>query len=256
MSAVEPSRPAASLDAETVRRNLALLEEGRRLVEESGRRGITLRLIGGVAVMAHCPSVLSAGGSRPIADIDAVVGPRQGRMLSRFLEDGGYEPERRFNALHGNRRMLFHGPLGRLDVLVGIFEMCHRFDLSGRLGLDEPTVPLTDLLLTKLQVVELNEKDARDALDVLAEHDLSREEGDAVNLVRLEALVAGDWGLWRTVSGTLDRLRELADPSERARIETVRRSLDEVPKTRRWRLRARVGERLRWYVLPDEVADG
>jgi hypothetical protein len=249
----EASRPVVSLDAGTARRNLDLLEEGRRLAEGARAEGITLRLIGGVAVMAHCPGVLAAGGSRPIADVDAVVGSRQGRALSRFLRSAGYEPEPRFNALHGHKRMLFHGPHGPLDVLVGVFEMCHRIDLSDRLHLDDPTVTVTDLLLTKLQVVELNEKDARDALDLLAEHDLARAEGDAVNLDYLDSLVGGDWGLWRTITGTLERLRELAEPDTRARIDEVRRSLIEVPKTRRWKLRARVGERVRWYVLPDEV---
>jgi hypothetical protein len=29
--------------------------------------------------------------------------------------------------------------------------------------------------------------------------------------------------------------------------------LDETPKSRRWKLRARIGERVPWYVLPDEV---
>lgn len=252
MSAEAP-RPVVSPDAGTARRNLDLLEEGRRLVEGAPDQGITLRLIGGVAVMAHCPRVLAAGGSRPIADVDAVVGPRQGRALSAYLRSAGYEPEPRFNALHGHKRMLFHGPHGPLDVLVGVFEMCHRIDLSDRLHLDDPTVTVTDLLLTKLQVVELNEKDARDALDLLTEHDLARAEGDAVNLGYLDSLVAGDWGLWRTITGTLERLLELAEPDTRDRIDEVRRSLIEVPKTRRWKLRARVGERVRWYVLPDEV---
>lgn len=113
--------------------------------------------------------------------------------------------------------------------------------------------PVGEPTLRSDRVVELNEKDARDALDLLAEHDLAREEGDAVNLAYLDSLVAGDWGLWRTVTGTLERLGDLAGPPVRERIETVRRSLHEVPKTRRWRLRARVGERVRWYVLPDEV---
>jgi hypothetical protein len=249
----EAPRPVVSPDAGTARRNLDLLEEGRRLVEGALDQEITLRLIGGVAVMAHCPRVLAAGGSRPIADVDAVVGPRQGRALSAYLRSAGYEPEPRFNALHGHKRMLFHGPHGPLDVLVGVFEMCHRIDLSDRLHLDDPTVTVTDLLLTKLQVVELNEKDARDALDLLTEHDLARAEGDAVNLGYLDSLVAGDWGLWRTITGTLERLLELAEPDTRDRIDEVRRSLIEVPKTRRWKLRARVGERVRWYVLPDEV---
>jgi len=246
--------PAFSTDAATARRNLSLLDEGRRLVEGARTEGIILRLIGGVAVMAHCPDVLDRGGSRPIADVDAVVGPRQGRALSRFLqENAGYQPEPRFNALHGHRRMLFHGPQGPLDVLVGMFEMCHRIDLSTRLHLDAPTVTVTDLLLTKLQVVELNEKDAQDALDLLASHDVARTEGDVVNLDYIDSLAAGDWGLWRTITGTLERLGELAVPDTAARISHIRRSLIDVPKTRRWKLRARVGERVRWYVLPDEI---
>lgn len=242
-----------TLDPATTRRNLLLVEEGRRLVERAAEAGLTLRLIGGAAVMAHCPAVLERGGSRAIADIDAVVGPRQGRALGGFLEGLGYEPERRLNALHGHRRMLFHGPHGQLDVLVGVFEMCHRITLADRLPLDHPTVTVTDLLLTKLQVVELNEKDARDAVDLLAEHGLAREEGDAVNLAYLESLVAGDWGLWRTVRGTLDRIREEADGSVPAKIDEIREAIERVPKTRKWKLRARVGERVRWYVLPDEI---
>jgi hypothetical protein len=247
-------RPAFSPDAATARRNLTLLDEGRRLVEGARTEGLTLRLIGGVAVMAHCPKVLDRGGSRPIADVDAVVLPRQGRALSRFLEESaGYQPEPRFNALHGHRRMLFHGPQGQLDVLVGVFEMCHRIDLSGRLHFDDPTVTLSDLLLTKLQVVELNEKDAHDALDLLESHDVARTEGDVVNLDYIDSLVASDWGLWRTVTGTLERLGGLAVPETAVRISKIHQSLIDVPKTRRWKLRARVGERVRWYVLPDEV---
>lgn len=249
----DPVGSAMALDAETARRNVVLVEEGRRVVGAADEAGLTLRLIGGVAVMAHCPGVLAQGGARAIADIDAVAGPRQGRALGAVLERLGYEPERRLNALHGHRRMLFHGPHGQLDVLVGVFEMCHRITLAGRLSLDHPTVSVTDLLLTKLQVVELNEKDARDAIDLLAEHELAREEGDVVNLAYLESLVAGDWGLWRTVTGTLDRLGSEAHGPVAAKIDRMRDALDRVPKTRRWKLRARIGDRVRWYVLPDEI---
>jgi hypothetical protein len=121
------------------------------------------------------------------------------------------------------------------------------------LHLDDPTVTVSDLLLTKLQVVELNEKDAHDALDLLESHDVARTEGDVVNLDYIDSLVAGDWGLWRTVTGTLERLGGLAVPDTAARISKIHQSLIDVSKTRRWKLRARVGERVRWYVLPDEV---
>ena len=248
-------RMAGTMDDLVADRNLALLREGRRLVELGERAGLTVRLLGGVAFLAHCPALLDRGGIRAIADVDVVVGGGQGRALGRLLDDdAGYRPEARFNALHGDRRMLFHGPLGQLDVLVGTFEMCHTIRLAPRLALDQPTVTVSDLLLTKLQIVELNEKDAHDALALLGEHELGRAEGDAVNLDYLDELVAADWGLWRTVTGTLARLRKTTeDGAVHTRIDAISASLHAVPKTLRFKLRARIGERVPWYVLPDEV---
>ena len=246
--------PVTRMPAGATRRNLALLEEGRRLVELGAGAGVTVRLLGGVAVLAHCPSALGAGGIREIADLDVVVGAGQGRALARLLTNAGYRPEQRFNALHGQRRMLFHGPLGQLDVLVGTFEMCHTIQLAPRLELDSPTVTVSDLLLTKLQIVQLNEKDARDALTLLGEHELDRGEGDAVNLAYLDLLVASDWGLWRTLDGTLARLGEMTGDREvKGKLAAIAGSLQAAPKTMKFKLRARVGERVPWYTLPDEV---
>jgi hypothetical protein len=102
------------------------------------------------------------------------------------------------------------------------------------------------------QVVELNAKDAEDAALLLGTHELGHGPGDQVDLDYLARLAGDDWGLWRTLTGTLQRLEELQpDVAERARA--VGSALDEAPKTRRFRLRARVGERKRWYQLPEEV---
>jgi hypothetical protein len=242
------------IDDATATRNLALLREGQRLVEAGARSGLTVRLLGGVGILAHCPTVLGQGGIRAVADVDVVVGNGQGRAFGQLLRDGGYRPEARFNALHGDRRMVFHGPLGQLDVLVGTFQMCHTIRLGPRLTLDRPTITVSDLLLTKLQIVELNEKDARDVLALLGEHEVGRAEGDAVNLDYLDELTAADWGLWRTVTGTLAGLRGMTeDGAVHARIDAIVTSLHHAPKTVRFKLRARVGERVPWYVLPDEV---
>jgi len=243
-----------TIDDAVARRNLALLDEGLRLVGLGETAGLTVRLLGGVAILAHCPSIRELGGIREIADLDVVVGSGQGRALARLLKGAGYEPATRFNALHGHRRMLFHGPLGQLDVLVGTFEMCHTLELHARLPLDSPTVTVSDLLLTKLQIVQLNEKDAYDTLSLLTEHELDRAEGDAVNLDYLDRLVAGNWGLWRTLTGTLTRLGQITDdPALAAKLSGIAESLERVPKTMKFKLRARVGERVPWYVLPDEV---
>ena len=226
----------------------ALIAEGVSLVKAAGEAGLVLRLLGGAAIVLH------SGGQphRELGDLDAATRRSDARRLAQVLTAAGYEPEPRFNALHGDRRLIFHGPHGKLDVFVEVFEMCHRIDLGPRLPLDSPTLSVSDLLLTKLQVVELNAKDVEDAALLLCAHRLGRGEGDQVDLEYLAALVAHDWGLWRTLSGTLKRLEELRpDVAEPAR--SLRNALDEAPKSRRFRMRAKVGERKRWYELPDEV---
>jgi len=225
-----------------------LLDEGVALVEAAAADDQVLRLLGGAAIMLHS----GVNGYRQLGDLDAVVRQEDARAIGATLRGRGYEPESRFNALHGDRRQIFHGPKGKLDVFVEVFEMCHRIDLARRLLLDSPTLTVSDLLLTKLQVVELNAKDAEDAAVLLRAHELGHGEGDRVNLDYVTALAADNWGLWRTLTGTLGRLEEL-QPDVAPKARTLRDELDGAPKTRRFRLRARVGERKRWYELPDEV---
>jgi hypothetical protein len=225
-----------------------LIAEGVEVVAAATEAGLMLRLLGGAAIVLH-------SGGRPhreIGDLDAATRRSDARPLADALAAAGYEPERRFNALHGDRRQIFHGPQGKLDVFVEVFEMCHRIDLGPRLPLDSPTLTVSDLLVTKLQVVELNAKDAEDAALLLRTHQLDRGEGDHVDVDYVANLVADDWGLWRTMTTTLQRLEEL-HPEVAEAARELSGILDEVPKTRRFRMRAKVGERKRWYELPDEV---
>jgi hypothetical protein len=226
----------------------ALLEEGAALVQSAQEGGATLRLLGGAAVIMHC----SGTPHRDIGDLDAVTTRADVAQLTRVLQQRGYQPETRFNALHGDRRLIFHGSAGKLDVFVDTFDMCHRIELSGRLALDSPTIPATDLLLTKLQVVELTAKDALDLAELLSHHALGSGPGDHFDVPYIEGLVGDDWGLWRTLTGTLARLAELHE-SVAEQSQALRQLLDDAPKGRRFRLRARLGERKRWYELPDEI---
>jgi hypothetical protein len=225
-----------------------MVAEGVSIVEATAADGLVLRLLGGAAIVLHSGEQLH----RPLGDLDAATRRQDARRLAATLAAAGYEPEPRFNALHGDRRLIFHGPQGKLDVFVEVFEMCHKIHLGPRLLLDSPTLPVTDLLVTKLQVVELNAKDADDVAILLHHHELGRGHGDHVDLDYLERLVADDWGLWRTLTGTLHRLEKL-QPDVAAQGHELRAALDEAPKTRRFRLREKVGERKRWYELPDEV---
>jgi hypothetical protein len=226
--------------------------EGVALVDDMAARGLTLRLLGGAGVFEHCPGVLRDGPYRALGDLDAITSRADARGLPGALGERGYEPEERFNALHGDRRQIYNGPAGKLDVFVDTFEMCHMIDLRARLGIEPRTLTVADLLLTKLQIVELNAKDAQDARALLVEHDLGEGPGDHVDVAYLSSALAGDWGLWRTVTRTLEALARL-EPEVAGKAAALGDAFEAAPKTRSWRLRARIGERKRWYELPDEV---
>jgi hypothetical protein len=224
---------------------------GQRLIDDLRDRGVTARLLGGVGVSLHCRGAAGTDPHREIGDLDAVVSKADARALAKALPELGYAAEARFNAMHGGHRLIFHGPTGKLDVFVEAFRMCHELRLGDRLDLDYPTITVSDLLITKLQIVELNAKDVQDASLLLAEHDLGEGPGDHIDVKYLSRLVGHDWGLWRTTIGTLETLAQRG-AAGRATAERLRTVLREAPKSRAFRLRARVGERVQWYDLPDD----
>jgi hypothetical protein len=240
-----------------------LVEEARRLLAVASKSGVPLRLLGGAAIRLRTPD-LPPALVRDFHDLDFATLPGATSGVSRLFGEAGYEPNTAFNALHGKRRLIFVDSARRrkTDVFVGSFEMSHMIPVAERLELEPLTLPLAELLVTKLQIYELNEKDVRDALAVLVRHEVAQEDGDAVNARRIAELCASDWGLWRTLTANLATVRERAaeyalDEAERAaaaaRVEALLERIEAEPKSRAWRLRARVGDRIRWYELPEEV---
>jgi hypothetical protein len=238
--------------------------EARRLAAGIQEAGVQVRLLGGLAIRLHAPGEMHPELARSYADIDLVCGRKAGRETSHFLVASGYEANDRFNAMNGSERMIFHDPPnGRhIDLFVGGFRMCHALPLADRLEHDSPTLPLAELLLTKLQVVQMNAKDANDIIALLLDHDVGESDDDIVNSAYVAELLARDWGLWRTSLGSLDRVRAVLGqsgltPTEQGRVlERVERLWERVerePKGLRWRSRARIGDSKRWYDEPDEI---
>lgn len=255
------------------------LAEALRVVEVAADRGLLVRLMGGMAIRAHAPD-WTARTRQLEVDLDFVTTARDRPDFFGLLEAEGYTPDRQHNALFGRKQGYFvdmarHRPV---DVLVDSLEMCHRLEFGRRLSLSMPTLPLADLLLTKLQVVRINRKDVLDALVLLAEHPLGENDGPpdsthgrgTISIPRMVEITSNDWGWWRTVTGNLDKLAQyletelrpqdldvgggrpvLFDPA--SQVRALREALDAAPKSARWRLRARVGDRVPWYNLPEEV---
>lgn len=228
---------------------------------------VSARLIGGLAVARHQHRPTPAELRRSYGDIDIVIGRKEGRGAKAALTALGYEPNERFNALRGDRRMLFYDTVNgrQIDVFVGTFAMCHTLDLSGRLTLLPDTLSVADLILTKLQIVEINTKDLVDAAQLLRNHELGRvdEAGrDEVSLDRLCAVTSADWGWYTTLSDNLAKVAQFArDALSEAdgsvvseRSQAIQRAIDEPGKSLRWKARARIGRHAPWYELPEEVA--
>jgi hypothetical protein len=242
-----------------------MVAAGRGLVAAAGARDIVVRLVGGVAIWIRASAAARAALGRAYPDIDLVAHKRQSRDLRAVLEDEGLEPERVFNATHGARRLLYHGPDGgwHVDVFLDTFEMSHTLDLGARLDAEDETLAAAELLLTKLQIAEVNRKDLSDAAMLLWDHRPGDADGPSrLNLGPLVARCAADWGLHTTVTDNLAAcaglLGELiAGQADReriaGRIAAVTNALASAPKTMSWQLRAKVGRRVRWYQLPEEV---
>jgi len=238
---------------------------GRAIVAAAAARSIPVRLIGGVAIWLRGSAAARAALGRAYPDIDLVAHRRQSRALRAVLEDEGLVPERGFNATHGARRLLYHAPGGwPIDVFLDTFEMSHTLDLGTRLEAEPQTLAAAELLLTKLQVAEVNAKDLSDIALLLWDHQPGDADGPGrLNLGPVTARCSGDWGLYTTATGNLsacaDRLPGLvASPADRDRIagrlEAVTRAVTTAPKSVSWRVRARVGRRVRWYQVPEEVS--
>ncbi len=235
--------------------------EGQRLVDAIAAEGAELRLTGGVAVALRCASARSAPLRRQYADIDAVGRGSQRARVGKLLSALGYAADESFNAVHGSQRLFFWDPTNQrqFDVFLDRVEMCHTIDLSKRLATPDGTLAPADLLLMKLQVVETNEKDFLDILALLVDHDFTDDDA-GLNLPYLTSLTGSNWGLWRTTTIVAERAdkyaRSLSDFADRSRVhEQVGRFLDattQSPKTTSWRLRAKIGERVRWYELPED----
>lgn len=236
-------------------------EEGRRLAVAAREQKLTLRLLGGVAIWCICPSARVPPLSRAYGDADFIAEAGERKRITEFMEGQGYEADRMFNALHGASRLNFHDPdRGRpIDVLLDRFTMAHELDLRGSVSADGLTIAPADLLMTKLQVVSINDKDVRDLLALLVDHELA--DGD-IELPRILDATVNDWGLEHTIHRSLNTVSQMApgigmSPAQldavHRRVTALSEALHAAPKGRRWKMRARVGERVKWYEEPEEA---
>lgn len=240
-----------------------LLEESAALVGAAADSRFDLRLLGGLAVRGRSPSSRREPWARECTDCDFFARSKAAAVESLFSARG-WSADKEFNLYNGESRLSFRSPDGgkKADVFLNSFRMCHRIPLDSRVAVDELTLPLAELLLTKLQVVEANDKDFRDVACILMDHAVGDRDGTTINRNAFASACAADWGLWRTISGNLEKFRSWlpasgAAPEELASALDRSAALDDAlrsaPKSLAWKARALIGERSVWYELPEEV---
>jgi len=247
-----------------------IVKEAERIIETAEKNQINLRLFGGLAIRFHCPSATHRGLARKYADIDFMGLKKQGRSIKKLFVDLGYRPRDIFNALHGDTRLIFNDIENgrRVDIFLDVFEMCHKLDFKDRLLLDKYTISLADLLATKLQVVEITEREYLDIISLLNDHEVSNSDApETINGKYLAKLCSEEWGIYKTFSVNLGNILAVLDQYKlepetesnvRKRIQELTSLMENEPKTLAWKLRGRVGEKMQWYELPErdkEVVD-
>jgi len=243
-----------------------LEDEMHRLVTEAQKEDIFLRVLGGLAIKVHSPHANHRSLERKYPDIDFVTNKAGAKKLLTFLPTMGYTPNKTFNTLSGDRRQLWydeeHGR--QIDIFIGDFTMCHTLPLADRLEIEPLTIPLAELFLSKAQIVELNRKDILDLLTLLLDHEAGSGDEETINADLIARLCAKDWGLYTTISMTVQKLHTFLDEGDVAldeedaktikrRLVTLQKAMDDEPKTLAWKMRAKIGTRVRWYEEVEEV---
>ncbi len=240
-----------------------IVAEARRIIAAAHEREVPARLIGGLAVRLHVPDGQTPLLARVYKDIDLAAARGSGKQVGQMLQHLGYVPDPAFNTANGHCRLLFFDlPHARqLDVFVGSFAMCHEIPLGDRITSSPVGIPLAELLMTKMQVFELNEKDRTDIFTILYHHDLGDDDG-RINVRQVAGMCAADWGLWRTTKLNVERVRDGLETAPlgaeqkaviASRLDHLWARIESEPKSRKWKLRNRIGDKVRWYEEPEEV---
>ena len=243
--------------------NLEFVDEALRLVRDAEAEGIRLRILGSIAYRLQCPNNLHLfqDTKRVLTDVDFAAERKQNRAIRQFLTARGYvADEGIYVASEGARHAYLHKDTGlNVDVFADELYFCHRIPFKDRLDLDRPTISTTDLLLEKMQIVEINLKDFKDTVVLMLEHRLSTQENrpKAIDVAYITDMMRQDWGFYYTFTTNLKRVPdyfgEFPSIEDRQRIviqDRVKMLLDAIesaPKTLGWKMRSKIGTRSLWY---------
>jgi hypothetical protein len=241
--------------------SLMLKDEVYSIISAAQKQGTVLRATVDAAIRLHCPSASRLTPSLEDKVLDLVGRKKQSSQINNVLKSLGYLAEVRFNSLYGDQRLRYVNSEKKLgvEVYLDVLKMYHQLNFADRLNLDQDTIPLADLLLWKLQNVEPNDEILKSIYIIICDHELGGSgESDKIDISRILNLCANDWGWYKTVTINLNKCivwgTSYSDDKSLVFLDRARRLvqlIEETPKTGGWQLRARVGESVRWYEIPE-----
>jgi hypothetical protein len=244
--------------------------EAIRLIEAASAGSLMLRVSGSVAVRlrsGELAPMIDALGRRMFRDIDFWSYSKEQQAVESLFEANGYvsDPQMKHAREWGVKRLIFEHPETHvhIDVFMDELVMSHTIDFKGRLALDSLTVPLADLLLSKLQIHEITENDLIDMAVLLAAHDFGSSDQERIDLDHIAGLLRASWGFYYTTVGNIEKCDEALNrfhglasglvATVRERLRAMQDGIEAAPKSTKWKLRARVGTRAPWYETVEEV---
>lgn len=249
----------------------SLTGELTRIVHDAEEQGVILRGLGAAAVKHHCPIFAEKRPtvSRPLTDLDLITYSSHEERALKVLEKAGYAQDRArqyIRSLSGRSMLENHQTHLVIDLFFDELAYNHTLNLRGRLERDAFTLPLADLLLEKTQIVLINEKDVKDTILLLLEHDVGQGDHETINTHRICAVLSDDWGFYYTVTTNLERVADYLKRIDgltgediaavNSRLQKLKTSVESAPKTMRWKLRSRVGVKKKWYNDVEELYAG
>lgn len=246
----------------------AFVSEALRIVENAERQGIKIRIMGAVAIRLHASRMLEQSQTlkRDITDIDFVGYSKQKDEIENLVTQSGYDEVKAMitPGLLLNRLIFVSkkDPGKHIDIFLDQLQMCHTIDFRDRLDLDYPTIALAYLVLQKMQIVKINEKDIKDTLAILLEHEVGRDGKETVDADLISKILSDDWGFYYTVTTNLNKIRGFMETYNVAeadrtlinkRLDALIAAIEDQPKGMKWKMRARIGTKKKWYNEVEEV---
>lgn len=261
-------KPGSAINEDALRKQeVFFMKELDIIHEEALKYNITMRVIGSLAFRIKCPDYkyMQYENGRYLTDIDFIAYSGDIARVSEMFEHMGWDENMSVLQMFGDKRRIFYHPSNGIhsDVFIDKLRFCHDIDFRGRLDIDTKTISLIDLLLEKLQIVEINKKDLVDTMMLLRQYEVSAlgAGNDTIDGKYLSAICARDWGWYRTATMNLQKVADFSSEylnkensmDVKDKCHKLVKLIEEHPKSLKWKMRSKIGDSMKWYREVEEV---